>query len=56
MREIDKRITAIENTLDKSANNDLAHLKSDMRFVKTFVVVSAIGVLTNLAYIVHTVL
>tara|TARA_R100000742_G_C4237214_1_gene57592 strand:- start:576 stop:746 length:171 start_codon:yes stop_codon:yes gene_type:complete len=55
MREIDKRIDAIEKTLDKIQNNHLSHLIQDMAHVKKFVIVAALGVVINLGVVLTTI-
>jgi len=55
MREIEKRIDAIEKTLDKIQNNHLAHLLHDMSLVKKFVILAALGVVINLGVVLTTI-
>lgn len=56
MKKLEDRMTAIEKTLEVIQNNHLKHIQTDMALIKRVMLLTAAGVVAQLAYIVLRVL
>jgi hypothetical protein len=50
---LDKRLSLMEQTLTVIRENHLAHIENDLRWVKTVMWVTAVGVIGNLLSIIY---